>query len=67
MCFKTKTPTPPPVKEAPQKDVEGAAASEARRRAAAQQGVYENIATSPLGDSNYGKRAGGLAQLAALG
>lgn len=61
MCF--KTPKPPAVRAAPQKDVNASLVQDSIRRASMQQGVYGNISTSPLGDSEYGSNARKLAKL----
>ncbi len=61
MCF--KTPKPPAVRSAPQKDVNASLVQDSMRRASMQQGVYDNISTSPLGDSEYGTYARKLAKL----
>ncbi len=66
MCLKTKQPTIPKVQEAPRPDP-AAAIAETTRRTRGAQGVYGNIATSPLGDSNYGMSAASLPKLATFG
>jgi uncharacterized protein YcfJ len=58
MCLGSK-PKPKPVKAAvvqpaPTRDEAAEVASTERRRVRDQQGVYGNIFTSVLGDSNYG-------------
>lgn len=67
MCFSTKTPTPPMVQAQPRRDETSGAVADQRRKLAAQGGVYDNIATTPLGDSNYGSAASSLPKLAAFG
>lgn len=61
MCF--KTPKPPPVKQAPQRDTNASLVQDNVRRVSEQQGIYANISTSPLGDSTYGENAQKLAKL----
>lgn len=69
MCFGSK-PKPvkaPVVQPPPTRDEAAEAANTERRRVRDQQGVYGNIFTSVLGDSNYGSnvRSGsGVASLA---
>lgn len=68
MCLSSgKTPKPLPVAQAPAQDTKAKANVEDRRRAAEQRGVYDNIWTSPLGDSKYGTNVGELPKLAAFG
>jgi len=61
MCF--KTPKPPAVRPAPQKDVNASLVQDNIKRVSEQQGIYANISTSPLGDSTYGENAQKLAKL----
>lgn len=61
MCF--KTPKPPAVRPTPQKDTNASLVQDNVRRVAQQQGIYGNISTSPLGDSEYGTNTRKLAKL----
>lgn len=65
MCFKSPKPAPvAPVPKTPtRQDAEAATESERRRVTTEQPGVFGNIATSPLGDSDFGRSAKRLARL----
>ena len=64
MCF--KTPKAPAVTPTPQRaDVQGEVTA-TRKKTAEQSGIFSNILTSPLGDSDYGKNAQKLAKLGAM-
>lgn len=67
MCFKTKSPAIPPVRAAPSTDDTKSAVVSQRKRIGDQQGLYGNIFTTLLGDSNYGKNTPGRPQLASVG
>ena len=55
MCLSSpKPPKAPPVKERPKSDETGAQVQKTRRKAAEAPGVFGNIFTSALGDTNYG-------------
>jgi len=55
MCFGApKPPKPPVVQPRPKADETGAVVQKTRQRAAEAPGVFGNIFTSALGDTNYG-------------
>lgn len=63
MCFKTKAPPMPAVAATPSRaDVQGDVTIQ-RKKLAERRGVFGNIFTSPLGDSNYGSAGRPLAAL----
>ena len=67
MCFASaKKPKPQPIpKEETRGDAAVKAANERRKRAANQNNADSNIATSPLGDPQYGNTAKKLVKLGA--
>lgn len=67
MGFKPKIPAPPKVAPAPTRaDAEFNAGQDARKKLNTRQGVFSNIMTTPLGDTNYGQNAANK-KLAMLG
>lgn len=62
MCLKTpKVPKPPTVQAAPQRDTVDT--GEQRRKVTERSGVFGNIFTSALGDTQYGQNARKVATL----
>lgn len=68
MCLgKPKVVTPPPPQPAPTRDDAATAGAAERRRVRDQQGVYGNIFTSVLGDSNYNRNVRANSTVASIG
>lgn len=63
MCLKPKVPKTPKAQPAPDRDTVQENVSRTRRAAATQQGIYGNVFTSALGDSNYGSSTSKVATL----
>ena len=58
MCFgpfAPRVPASPPLPSAPRRDANAALVQSARLRARSARGVDDNIFTTALGDTNYGK------------